>query len=159
MQSSNLTPSPDLPPRAAATDFRQPLSKEVRTVDLERIVQKLARQAQWDLRRARRAELAYRRFLQLRTVYPTAALVPTSEIDEVWHAHILDTEAYAADCQHLFQKFMHHSPAWDASDSKTLDRGFAETQALWRHHFAEELEDSARCNGKPCHSPKPCRCR
>jgi len=147
------TPSPAQTPRGAA------LSPEVRAVDLERIVLKLAKRPDWDIPRARRAELAYRRFLQLRVQYPTASLVPTLDIDEVWHAHILDTHAYAEDCARLFGRFMHHAPAWDDGNRVELEIAFAATQGLWLDVFGEELVDAARCNGKPCHSPTPCRCR
>ena len=43
-------------------------------------------------------------------LYPTKRIVPTLTIDEFWHAHILDTRAYMADCKALFGKYMHHYP-------------------------------------------------
>lgn len=141
------------------TSNRGELSPEVRTLDLERITSKLSKQPGWDLTRAREAELAYRRFLQLRVLYPTTSLVPTLDIDEVWHAHILDTRAYAEDCERLFGGFMHHAPAWDGENRVELEIAFAATQGLWMDVFGEDLVDAARCEGKPCHADTPCRCR
>ena len=34
--------------------------------------------------------------------------VPTIDIDLFWHQHILDTRAYAKDCQKVFGQFLHH---------------------------------------------------
>ncbi len=144
---------------SSSTSDRGELSPDVRALDLERIVLKLAKQPGWNLLRARQAELAYLRFLELRVLYPTTSLVPTLDIDEMWHAHILDTRAYVEDCERLFGSFMHHAPAWDGENRIELETAFAATQGLWMDVFGEELVDPARCDGKPCHSPEPCRCR
>lgn len=138
---------------------RDVLAAKVRDLDLERIVQKLAVQPDWSLARARRAEFDYRRLLNLRVQYPGTPLVPTRDIDEVWHGHILDTRAYAADCELLFGGFLHHSPAFGGGERVQLEIGFATTQGLWLDMYGEELMDAARCEGKPCHLESECRCR
>jgi hypothetical protein len=35
---------------------------------------------------------------------------PKKLIDELWHKHILDTRAYARDCENWFGNFIHHRP-------------------------------------------------
>ncbi len=37
-------------------------------------------------------------------------------MDEVWHAHILDTRRYAADCDCVFGEFIHHYPYFGLGD-------------------------------------------
>lgn len=53
--------------------------------------------------------LEYRRYLALSRQYPERAIVPSKIVDNFWHFHILDTQAYARDCQNLFGFFLHHS--------------------------------------------------
>lgn len=157
----NLHPQPasdNLRIHAGSNRPRPPLA-EVRALDLERIVTKLAKQPRWTMARARKAERDYRRFLELHVRYPSTSLVPTLDIDEMWHAHILDTRTYAADCERLFGTFMHHAPAWDGENEAELEIAFAATQGLWIDVFGEEVVDAARCDGKACHVDTPCRCR
>ena len=52
----------------------------------------------------------YRRFLALNIVYEDRKICPTGPIDDFWHAHILDTHAYAQDCDYLFGRYLHHFP-------------------------------------------------
>ncbi|KAJ3351329.1 hypothetical protein GGF32_004328 [Allomyces javanicus] len=54
----------------------------------------------------------YRRFLVLKVVHRDAdaqLLSPSPIVDHIWHAHILDTKAYAAMCAKL-PFFIHHNP-------------------------------------------------
>lgn len=64
----------------------------------------------WSIERATRALQGYLQFLRAIDQHPTAALVPSQDVDEVWHCHLLDTHKYAADCQWLFGRFIHHNP-------------------------------------------------
>jgi hypothetical protein len=106
----------------------------------------------------------YRRFLSLKRKYPGVSLVPTDDIDMVWHAHILDTQNYATDCENLFGEFLHHNPFFGAHGDETQEEmaiHFEETSTLWQSEYGEPLDtpDVFRCKGKACHSPKNCRCR
>src|SRR3954447_18706355 len=55
-------------------------------------------------------EVKYRRFLVLNLLHPHTTLSVDSSLDDFWHTHILDTRAYAADCQRVFGYFLHHDP-------------------------------------------------
>jgi len=106
----------------------------------------------------------YRRYLTLKIRYPGVELVPTDDIDLIWHTHILDTENYASDCQRLFGRFLHHNPFFGEFGSETQDEMgvmFKETSELWAQEFGESLEtpELFRCSGKSCHVPTNCRCR
>lgn len=52
--------------------------------------------------------------------------MPSRVVDELWHAFILDTRAYAAFCRQAFGGMLHHSPA------ETLGRSAARNDGLRR---------------------------
>jgi hypothetical protein len=92
----------------------------------------------WSLERVTRAVELYRRFLFLNYLYPDRPIVPSREIDQVWHTHILDTAKYREDCDILFGHFMDHWPYFglrDADERQQLNDAFRETQALFELHF------------------------
>jgi hypothetical protein len=84
----------------------------------------------------------YMAFLLLIYLFPQAKIVPTREIDLVWHHHVLDTSKYAEDCQELFGRFVHHYPYFglrDESDRQNLEVAFAETQALFKEYLGMDI--------------------
>ena len=164
------------------------LDNAVAALDFERLKWKLSRssEAKMSPEVCDLAEREYRRFLTLKTAFPSADLVPSKLADEFWHAHILDTAAYARDCEKVFGGFLHHFPyfgIYGEDDKRNLDAAFAETVALYQSVFGESpprhspancSEDdprcggeaevraksgAARCNGHPCHAPGSCACR
>jgi len=111
------------------------------------------------------AEREYRRFLSLRLYVPELDLVPNRLVDEFWHAHILDTEAYMQDCLQVFGAYLHHYPYMGMGSSESreeLEDAFFLTKSAYERYFGEyPLEElkAARCAGHACHAPSPCRCR
>jgi hypothetical protein len=111
------------------------------------------------------AEQEYRRFLTLKRLYPGVDLVPSKLIDEFWHAHILDTKSYHADCAAVFGYYLHHYPYFgihDATDRQALTDAFAETQRIYEQHFGaypSVASEAARCKDHACHAESECRCR
>lgn len=92
----------------------------------------------WTLEQVTRGIEQYRRFLMLKHFYPHTSIVPTREIDKVWHCHILDTEKYREDCQKLFDQYLDHFPYLgirDEADRENLDKSFNETQSLFEELF------------------------
>lgn len=80
---------------------------------------------------ASRAEASeeYTRFLFLqarerqRSPAEAETLGPSSAVDDVWHAHILDTANYARFCTAVFGDFLHHNPSLqDGQYSRTQCR-------------------------------------
>lgn len=145
----------ELHPAVAALDLERLKFKYTASSEAEMSVE------EWD-----EAEREYRRFLTLKACYPLAALVPTKQVDEVWHAHILDTEAYHADCMSIFGRFLHHYPyfgIYGKEDYQNLVDAFGETRKLYERHFGEALSESpleaTRCEGHACHVPTTCACR
>jgi hypothetical protein len=110
-------------------------------------------------------ESEYRRFLALRLAHPEAEIVPCKLVDEMWHRHILDTRAYAEDCERIFGAFMHHFPYFGMrgeDDAQALTNAYADTLERYRTAFGEPPENTwispdarRRCRTQ-C---KPMRCR
>lgn len=96
----------------------------------------------------------YRNFLYLCGLYRGQIIVPTHEIDKIWHVHILDTEKYAEDCQEAFGYFLHHFPylglrgEQDEADHIT---SFRESESLYIEHFGEKYNREAEL-GSLCSS-------
>lgn len=104
----------------------------------------------------------YKRWLYLILKNPTIRLVPSKHIDTVWHHHILDTNAYLRDCNHVFGYFLHHFPYYGLrgdADADSLNQSFLRTMQMYRETWLEEMtfDASAVCSdgqGNCDHSPK-----
>lgn len=83
---------------------------KIRDLDLEPIKFKLVKEKGWPLQKADNVEKLYKAYLLLFALYPSEEHVPTHDIDEMWHSHILDTQKYMADCQDIFGYYLHHYP-------------------------------------------------
>lgn len=89
----------------------------------------------WNKPQAFRAIGRYKTFLFISYLYPELLLVPTPEIDQVWHCHILHTRQYRRDCEILFGCYIDHEPdsrLWGEANPQKLDAAFARTQSLSR---------------------------
>jgi hypothetical protein len=110
-------------------------------------------------------EIRYRRYLCMLFMNPNGSIVPTRDIDLFWHHHILDTRAYALDCQNVFGYFVHHFPYFgmrDEEDAKDLLSSFESTKIYYKSLFDEDYvtesedSDSSACHKGPgnCHKCK-----
>lgn len=143
------------------------LDPRIQNLDLARVIWKMGDPHEgkgFTPQRLARAELDYRRFLHLHLQYPEMEIVPTKMIDEVWHQHILDTRAYAKDCEEIFGEFLHHFPyfgMYGEKDQSNLQLCFERTQSVWLECFGVPMfeEEAVRCEGHACHKPSSCACR
>ncbi|WP_240702392.1 glycine-rich domain-containing protein [Trinickia terrae] len=120
------------------------------TLNFERMKQKMlhGKRSMWTAETLARAEAGYRRFLKLAVKYPHMPVVPSEAVDEFWHAHILDTQRYAADCERIFGAPLHHNPYVGIDgpeDEARLMRMAEETNALMASEFSAEQADAAYC--------------
>ncbi|MEO8065562.1 MAG: hypothetical protein ABI643_01755 [Candidatus Doudnabacteria bacterium] len=127
------------------------LENKLANLDLEPIKVKLMDAEEgpgWSLKMCDSVEVLYKRFLLLNATHPH--IVPTREIDQFWHMHILDTYKYTQDCEDLFGHYLHHFPYFGmrgASDASDLKLAFANTLALYAAKYGEPLETAAAmCN-------------
>jgi hypothetical protein len=86
----------------------------------------------WSEDRIRQAEVDYRLFLAGAKASTSKSHIPSRDVDEVWHAHILFTRQYQEDCMDYFGFYFHHEP---------FDRPTARL---------EEAEHSDKCCGTGC---------
>lgn len=97
----------------------------------------------------------YRQYLSLIVMYPGKSIVPSKDIDDAWHTHILDTGKYAADCDAIFGFFLHHFPYLGlrgVEDEARWREQAAETHQLFKEHFGIELaaNSSGACSDSGC---------
>lgn len=96
----------------------------------------------WTLEECDDTELLLKMYLKLAYLYPESGVVPTEKIDGMWHAWILDTTKYFADCEHIFGYYLHHYPYLGlrgADDEVVLAKSFEQTRALFEEHFGVTL--------------------
>ena len=130
---------------ATSSATRQAIAR-VAELDFTMLKKKLVRQKRWTPAFTAETEQLYRKFLALCLLYPDKKISPTHAIDEFWHAHILDTRAYAADCEVLFGKYRHHYPYSGMTGvfDEMMNEGIrAESRALFKQHFGIDPFDRA----------------
>ena len=116
----------------------------VAALDLEPIKAKLMHRQSgegWTLERANAVEFEYRRFLYLMKRYPNEQTAPLVDVDTFWHYHILDTMKYAADCQAVFGRFLHHFPyigLRGEDDEQAHERVGQRMQELYETTFGDD---------------------
>ncbi len=101
------------------------------------------------------AEQEYKRFLTISMLNPGVGLAPTPLMDEMWHAHILDTANYMADCKLLFGRYIHHNPDFGPySSSEVKDKihtSSETTMKLYNELYNENpkfiIDGSSKCDG------------
>lgn len=121
---------------------------EIDSLDLAPIKFKISAKEEgygWSSEHVDRIERAYRRYLVLLAKYPQLQIAPTRDIDAFWHAHILDTRKYAADCERIFGGFVHHYPYLGLlGDQDKLDQAASTLCQLFVSEFGEEVPNNAR---------------
>lgn len=154
------------------TETRRRLSKVLarfNSVDLSMLEQKLMDPEEgngWTQAYTTALRTEYQRYLAMIIVLPNEPLAPSHPIDDYWHAHILDTAAYARDCQLLAGKFIHHFPYFGIrgeDDAAALRAGFELTLALYRAIFEIDIPDvwfaapQGLATKHPLGGPRKCR--
>jgi hypothetical protein len=117
----------------------------VAALDLSPVVTQLVNRKGWSAARASGAERRYRRYLYLVASRSVPSVVPTSEVDEFWHQHILNTWQYASDCQALTGGFVHHfssSGLISRNESAELTDKFFDTWLSYETIFNEPYEET-----------------
>ncbi|KAJ3104352.1 hypothetical protein HDU97_009325 [Phlyctochytrium planicorne] len=96
-----------------------------------------------------RASVRYHKFLTLMAKEPGKFLVPTLDIDLMWHTHQLHPYKYQ---QYGLQNVKHIINHDDSIEQKSLDDAFAATTRLWKRHFRERYASQAQ-TGKGGRNP------
>lgn len=91
----------------------------------------------WQREEALQCCQQYKNFLLLQKKNPGNPLVPTKNIDEFWHNHILYTQNYIKDCLSIFGHYFHHQPFGPDDDEEQLVAGYLQTKNLYLAEFNE----------------------
>jgi hypothetical protein len=113
----------------------------IRNIDMIQLKQKLMEMHGWSAEEAELAEERYKKWLYLRRVHAGELMPPPEDIDQVWHAHILDTYAYHRDTAAIFGVYFHHFPYFGRrgeADRRKLEQAFENTKKRWREEYGEE---------------------
>lgn len=125
---------------------RDHAEKAIAALDLTMVKRKLMDKNEgkgWSQDKVDDVDVRYRRFLLLNATVPDVDIVPTTDVDTMWHAHILDTQAYAVDCEMIFGEFFHHFPYFGLrgpEDAADLQRAFTATCALYEQTFGASYQ-------------------
>jgi len=122
------------------------LHKLKRNWDLEPILVKAMDAEEgygWTFDFACRVAQEYRRFIILCLEKQQDAnyiILPSRQIADFWHLHILDTEKYIEDCQHSFGFILHHycGRQTDQDMAKLREAYYFKTFALYRSTFGKQ---------------------
>lgn len=134
--------------------------QKVDELDLSAVAATVASNGVWPPQELSRYEHLYRRFLVLCVCYSDQTIVPTKELDEWWHAHILHTRDYHNDCFRIAGHYIHHTPhrigkhspleakstsPFKLADSRhPMNREFIETKKLFVDTFGIDLDRESR---------------
>ena len=171
-----ITPSGDVPMQLAGNtpviggadqypNLSNPgLWSRIQAIDLSMVKMKLMHPKDgknWSQEKVDEVEKCYRRYLYLSYMQKDYPVVPTHDIDDFWHQHILDTFAYARDCKATFGEFMHHFPYLGLrgpEDALLLKSSFERTCADHLRIFNEPYMTSAPadCGDAACGCTKGC---
>lgn len=134
------------------------LREQIDAIDLSMVKLKLMDEEEgqgWSKEHVDHVEKRYRRYLMMLRLSPFGDAVPTRDIDLFWHQHILDTRAYANDCERVFGEFIHHFPYFGMrgeEDAANLNSSFEATKELYFQLFGESYcEDSSPGSATRCH--------
>lgn len=92
----------------------------------------------WTLAYAQRAITEYKKFAFL-TVVADHQIVPSDQVDQVWHAHVLLTQSYWEEfCPKVLGKALHHHPARGGrAERAEFHHLYAQTIASYRQFFGD----------------------
>ncbi len=124
-------------------------NQEIDQLNLNRIIVKAMDENTglgWEQVFTEEVSVLYRVFLFLCKMYPQEIIVPTKEVDEFWHLHILDTQNYHLDCQQIFGHYLHHFPYAGLEGTNVPkseeEKYLLRTLELVTLHFPEVIEEN-----------------
>ena len=97
----------------------------------------------WSRKKLDYVERQCKNWLYIRRKYETEMLPPSRDIDEFWHAHILDSVAYHRHMNKIFGHYLHHHPyiGLVRDDRRRLKLAFKQTQLRFEQEFGTKIYD------------------
>jgi hypothetical protein len=108
-------------------------------LSLDQVRSRVAKESpDWAIERVDTAVSEYRKWLVLCALDKFGKLgMCSADVDKVWHAHILFTRKYAADCEVLCGRFIHHEPTSEKEKLTRDGTSAKNTQAALKEIFGE----------------------
>lgn len=103
---------------------------------------------------AAEAVALYRQFLELVQLNPDLALCPPSAADLAWHAHMLRSAEYRADCIALIGAPIDHDG--DAFGTAEFRAAWATTRRLWKERYGVDLVEDPDARDVNSLAPASC---
>src|SRR5688572_27104267 len=98
---------------------------------------RLARENGWSRRYTARVLAEYRRFLWLAKT-ARRSVTPSEAVDQVWHLHILHTEAYRSFCSRILRFQLDHGPSRGGPEERArFRRDYEQTLASYEREFGQ----------------------
>lgn len=82
----------------------------LREFDLTPVTKRVEHRKDVPEEKAQELENKFKRFVKATVEYPEKTISPSPELDEYWHAFILDTVRYHEFCDRVLGRYMHHVP-------------------------------------------------
>jgi hypothetical protein len=102
---------------------------------------RLAKDNGWTALYAARVIEEYRRFAFL-TIAAGHMAVPSDQVDQAWHQHLLYTRSWADFCTNALQQPLHHDPTKGGVEEQSrFKAGYEHTLQSYRTFFGEPPED------------------
>lgn len=116
----------------------------VNSLDLQAVEKQIMCSQNWTAEQAQLVICRYKLFLYLQSLYPATVLVPTQDIDIVWHAHIeVNLLKYIQDCYYLFGYILNHCAAVGCQQNQETHQihkqAFSTTKALFEEFFGIDI--------------------
>ena len=81
----------------------------------------------------------YKKFLYMRLKHKNLFVVPTYDMDIVWHTHQVHPVLYKEDTERILGEHLHHDDSVnDRKPGSKLDRSSAATGSTWREMYADD---------------------
>lgn len=93
--------------------------------NMSRVKMFIVRDGTIDDEEAERRIEEYRKYLVVLATFASFRHPISKEVDDAWHAHVLDTHDYVRFCEAAFGYFVHHKPVFDAAGKKKLAENYA----------------------------------
>lgn len=119
--------------------FNDTIAK-IEAIDLTNIKLRLQKNNGWSVEKCNAVERRYKNFLKL--IGAGMRVVPTLQLDSMWHEHILFTQQYTDDCLRCFGRYIHHNPTVPKEGSGGLDDTFQKTCRAYKKMFGEKYDQA-----------------
>ena len=132
----------------------------ISNIDLELIEKDLTRTLGWSQSKCEDRITEYKKFMYLCSTNTdkTKSMIPSKDVDEVWHAHILRTEKYVSDCQVAGKQYIHHLPTHSNAPPANPSEFENGTKCLYEKVFGTLPQSWRGCINKVAECVNACKC-